>query len=53
MGFLSQFYKPSKEIWISDPTWGNHIPIAETSGLTVKRYRWVASWDGLLVAGGR
>ena len=39
-GFLSQFYAASKEIWISDPTWGNHIPLAESSGLTVKRYRW-------------
>tara|TARA_B110000003_G_scaffold259699_1_gene279894 strand:+ start:304 stop:1494 length:1191 start_codon:yes stop_codon:yes gene_type:complete len=28
----------SKTIWVSDPTWVNHINIFETAGLQVKRY---------------
>ena len=28
----------SKTIWVSDPTWVNHINIFETAGLEVKRY---------------
>ena len=28
----------SKIIWVSDPTWVNHINIFETAGLQVKRY---------------
>ena len=28
----------SKTIWVSDPTWINHINIFETAGLQVKRY---------------
>jgi aspartate aminotransferase len=39
MGFLSQFYPGKKDIWIPNPTWGAHIPIAETTGLKVQRYR--------------
>jgi aspartate aminotransferase len=30
--------KPGATIWVSDPTWPNHMPIAENAGLTVKSY---------------
>ncbi|MGY0399264.1 MAG: amino acid aminotransferase [Ostreibacterium sp.] len=29
---------PNKTIWVSDPTWFNHIPIFEAAGFTVKKY---------------
>lgn len=29
---------PEKTIWVSDPTWGNHIAIFKAAGLTVKTY---------------
>lgn len=35
--FLNKL-SPSKTIWVSDPTWVNHINIFETAGLAVKRY---------------
>jgi aspartate/tyrosine/aromatic aminotransferase len=43
-------------IWVSDPTWGNHIRVFETAGLTVKQYRYYDTErrefkiDGLLAA---
>jgi len=30
--------RPGATVWVSDPTWPNHNPIAENSGLSVKRY---------------
>lgn len=30
--------KPGATVWASDPTWPNHNPIAENSGLVVKTY---------------
>ena len=27
-------------LYVSDPTWGNHILMAKTSGFTVKKYRY-------------
>jgi aspartate aminotransferase len=30
--------RPGATVWVSDPTWPNHNPIAENSGLTVKTY---------------
>jgi aspartate aminotransferase len=30
--------KPGATVWVSDPTWPNHNPIAENSGLKVKTY---------------
>ena len=30
--------KPGATVWVSDPTWPNHNPIAENSGLVVKTY---------------
>lgn len=29
---------PNKTVWVSDPTWGNHIPIFEAAGFTIKKY---------------
>lgn len=41
MAFLGKFHESSKTIYLPTPTWGNHIPIAKDSGLTVKHYKWV------------
>lgn len=30
--------RPGTTVWVSDPTWPNHNPIAENSGLTVATY---------------
>ena len=30
--------RPGATVWVSDPTWPNHNPIAENSGLQVKTY---------------
>ena len=30
--------RPGATIWVSDPTWANHNPIAENSGLQVRTY---------------
>lgn len=30
--------RPGTNVWVSDPTWPNHNPIAENSGLVVKTY---------------
>lgn len=30
--------RPGASVWVSDPTWPNHNPIAENSGLKVKTY---------------
>ena len=40
-GFLSMFYSGPKVVYLPDPTWGNHIPIVEQTGLKVMRYRYV------------
>lgn len=37
--FLSRFLK-GKKIYISNPTWGNHLNIARDSGLSFNRYRY-------------
>jgi aspartate aminotransferase/aromatic-amino-acid transaminase len=31
---------PEVSIWVSDPTWGNHIKVFETAGLSVKKYQY-------------
>lgn len=30
--------KASASLWVSSPTWGNHIPLLGSSGLTIKEY---------------
>lgn len=39
----THFPKESHEIWVSDPTWGNHTAIFEKGGLKVKVYPY---WEG-------
>ncbi|PIE45148.1 MAG: amino acid aminotransferase [Gammaproteobacteria bacterium] len=29
---------PEKTVWVSDPTWGNHVPIFKAAGFAVKTY---------------
>ncbi|MCC2607306.1 amino acid aminotransferase [Planctobacterium marinum] len=29
---------PEATVWVSDPTWANHIPIFETAGLKIEKY---------------
>ncbi|BDX05992.1 aromatic amino acid transaminase [Planctobacterium marinum] len=29
---------PDATVWVSDPTWANHIPIFETAGLRIEKY---------------
>uniref|UniRef100_A0A069DT85 Aspartate aminotransferase n=1 Tax=Panstrongylus megistus TaxID=65343 RepID=A0A069DT85_9HEMI len=38
--FLQKFFPGNKEVYVPDPTWGNHIPIFNHSGLPVKKYRY-------------
>jgi len=43
---------PMHTIYVSDPTWGNHITIFEKAGLTVKKYPyWDAGKRGLNIDG--
>lgn len=42
--FLARYY-PSKEIYMPDPTWGNHGPIFRDSGLVPKTYRYYRPSD--------
>jgi aspartate/tyrosine/aromatic aminotransferase len=45
---------PDVSIWVSDPTWGNHIRVFQTAGLSVKEYRYYDAatkdldFDGLM-----
>lgn len=39
-GFLAQYFQGPKKVYLPDPTWGNHIPLVEGSGLEVVRYRY-------------
>lgn len=38
--FLNKFFPGNKEIFLPIPTWGNHIPIFQHSGLKVSKYRY-------------
>jgi len=38
--FLSQYHKGPKEVYLPDPTWGNHLPVVEQTGMKVVRYRY-------------
>ncbi len=29
---------PGSRVWVSDPTWGNHVPLLGSSGLALERY---------------
>jgi len=39
--FYSRFLRKGTAIYVSDPTWGNHIPIMQLAGLEVRRYRYL------------
>ncbi|KAF9453765.1 aspartate aminotransferase [Macrolepiota fuliginosa MF-IS2] len=38
--FLARHYPKSKIIYLPTPTWGNHIPLFQDSGLEVRGYRY-------------
>ncbi|MEM9750910.1 MAG: amino acid aminotransferase [Pseudomonadota bacterium] len=38
---------PERKLWISDPTWPNHVHIAKSAGLNIARYPYVADSQGL------
>jgi len=48
--FLNRFYT-KKEIYLPDPTWGNHKPLFVDSGLTLKSYKYYDGKGGLDFAG--
>jgi len=35
-----KFYFPNSQVWVSDPTWENHIAIFNGAGFTVNTYPW-------------
>ncbi|MEH6357623.1 MAG: amino acid aminotransferase [Pseudomonadales bacterium] len=35
---LAKKANPNATIWVSDPTWGNHIPLLRDTGLQIKTY---------------
>ena len=39
--FYSRFLPKGTTVYVSDPTWGNHIPIMQLAGLEVKRYTYL------------
>jgi len=39
--FYSRFLPKGTVVYVSDPTWGNHIPIMQLSGLEVRKYRYL------------
>jgi len=51
---LAKKGNPNATIWVSDPTWGNHIPLLSDTGLQIKTYPYydVAShgvnFDGMM-----
>lgn len=38
--------QPNATMWVSDPTWGNHIPLFEGAGLTIKTYPYFDAQSG-------
>lgn len=41
---LIKVARPGATLWVSDPTWGNHIPLLGNAGLSIKTYPY---YDGL------
>lgn len=35
------FYSGPKVVYLPDPTWGNHLPVFEQTGMKTMRYRYV------------
>ena len=52
--FVAKFMGKGKDMYLPDPTWGNHIPIMKNSGLEVPKYRYFDpktkgfNFDGML-----
>ncbi|KAH8078208.1 transferase [Aureococcus anophagefferens] len=40
-GRVLRFLPEGTAVYVSDPTWGNHIPIMELAGLEVRKYRYL------------
>ena len=40
--FLKKYF-PDSGVWVSDPTWENHVAIFEGAGFTVQTYPWFDS----------
>ncbi|KAH8045002.1 aspartate aminotransferase [Aureococcus anophagefferens] len=40
-GEFWRFLPEGTAVYVSDPTWGNHIPIMELAGLEVRKYRYL------------
>uniref|UniRef100_A0A1A9WPW9 Aspartate aminotransferase n=1 Tax=Glossina brevipalpis TaxID=37001 RepID=A0A1A9WPW9_9MUSC len=38
--FLAKFWQGNREVYVPNPTWGNHIPVFEHAGLPVRKYRY-------------
>uniref|UniRef100_A0A1A9ZD29 Aspartate aminotransferase n=1 Tax=Glossina pallidipes TaxID=7398 RepID=A0A1A9ZD29_GLOPL len=38
--FFNKFWDGNREVYVPNPTWGNHIPLFEHAGLTIKKYRY-------------
>jgi len=38
--FLARFFEGNKTVYVPNPTWGNHMPIATDSGLQWKYYKY-------------
>ncbi|KAG0170259.1 aspartate transaminase aat1 [Apophysomyces sp. BC1034] len=50
--FLSAWFPHAKNIIVPNPTWGNHIPIMQHSGLTLNKYSYFdKSTNGLNIDG--
>ena len=39
-GRLLESQSPDATLWLSDPTWGNHISTFRESGVSIDRYPW-------------
>ncbi|KNG94328.1 aromatic amino acid transaminase [Pseudaestuariivita atlantica] len=37
--------KPGATIWVSSPTWANHVPVARAAGLTIREYPYFRASD--------
>jgi len=38
--YLEKWFPGNKEIYVPNPTWGNHIPIFKNAGLALKQYKY-------------
>ena len=49
-GFLQKWH-PGKDVYISDPSWGNHHGIFQQCGMETKKYRYLTPTMGLDIEG--